>query len=498
MKSFLSFAMFVLGVITCYGQNGMFNVRDFGAVNDGVTLCTKSIQETIDKCAERGGGKVIIPPGSYLTGPLFLKSNICFEVLPGATLLFNDDIANCPIIDGKWEGIERKVYASLFTGFDLSNVSIIGRGTINGQGKKWWDASDITKKIRREKGLFKIREPENPDGCPLKVPRPRLVNLYNCNNVLIGEITFINSPAWTIHPVYCENITVENISIIQPYESPNTDGINPESCKNVRIMNCFVDCGDDCITIKSGYNEDGRRVGEPCENIVISNCTFAHGRSAIGIGSEMSGGVKNVSVSNCVCKDTYRGLRIKTNRERGGTVENIRADNIIMTDVETAVSIDMFYRNRNSEPAPVTEKTPTFRNIHISNITAVNVENSVLITGLPESPVDELSIVNSSFKCNNGFEISFAKNIDLRDNSVNCAKGEIPLRISEAEDVVVDNFGTEKELEQVPVIELNTVKEIFIHDCKVKKGQKLFVHSNKTTDVEISNNWLRDAKIIQE
>jgi|GEM_PF-4360342 len=212
----------------------------------------------------------------------------------------------------------------------------------------------------------------------------------------------------------------------------------------------------------------------------------------------MSGGVKNVSVSNCVCKDTYRGLRIKTNRERGGTVENIRADNIIMTDVETAVSIDMFYRNRNSEPAPVTEKTPTFRNIHISNITAVNVENSVLITGLPESPVDELSIVNSSFKCNNGFEISFAKNIDLRDNSVNCAKGEIPLRISEAEDVVVDNFGTEKELEQVPVIELNTVKEIFIHDCKVKKGQKLFVHSNKTTDVEISNNWLRDAKIIQE
>ena len=157
-----------------------------------------------------------------------------------------------------------------------------------------------------------------------------MINLYRCNNVLIRDLTILDSPSWTIHPVYCENVTVDNITIIQPYESPNTDGINPESCKDVRIFNCFVDCGDDCITIKSGYNEDGRRVNKPCENIAITNCTFAHGRSSIGIGSETSGGVRNVVISNCVFKDTYRGLRIKSARGRGNVVENIRASNIVL------------------------------------------------------------------------------------------------------------------------------------------------------------------------
>ena len=221
----------------------------------------------------------------------------------------------------------------------MNNVSIIGRGKINGQGEKWWKAHEINKKLRREK-YGKEREPENPEGSPLRVPRPRLVNLYNCINVLISELTFVDSPAWTIHPVYCENVSIEKISIIQPYDSPNTDGINPESCRNVRITGCFVDVGDDCITIKSGYNEDGRRVGIPCENIVISDCTFANGRSAIGIGSEMSGGIKNVTISNCVFNGTLRGLRIKSNRDRGGTVENYNASNVVMSNVETAISID--------------------------------------------------------------------------------------------------------------------------------------------------------------
>jgi polygalacturonase len=329
------------------------------------------------------------------------------------------------------------------------------------------------------------------------VPRPRLVNLYNCTNVLISELTFINSPAWTIHPVYCENVIIEKISIIQPYESPNTDGINPESCKNVRILGCFVDCGDDCVTIKSGYNEDGRRVGKACENIVISNCTFAHGRSAIGIGSEMSGGVKNVTISNCVFNGTLRGLRIKTNRERGGTVENYSADNIVMSNVETAISIDMYYGTKDITSFPVTEKTPHFRDIHISNISATDVVNSVEITGLPEAPIKNISIVNSSFKATNGFEVKFVENFKLSNVTIECEKGN-PLTIDHAEIVDLDDFGTGAFTPNEPVIQLNSVNDIFIRNCRVSKDTDIFLKSKNSREIEMKNNWLRNAQVLRD
>jgi len=496
MKKNIFILILLLGPIYyTFSQAGISNVKDFGAVGDGTTLCTIAIQKAIDKCAEENGGKVIVPPGRYLTGPLFLKSNISFEVYPGAVLVFDDDIENCPIVDGRWEGIERKVYASLFTGHNLENVSIIGRGKIDGQGEKWWEAHYKNKELRKKYGL-KGREPENPEESPLKVPRPRLINLYNCTNVLISELTFVNSPAWTIHPVYCKNVTIEKISIIQPYESPNTDGINPESCNNVRILNCFVDCGDDCITIKSGYNEDGRRVGIPCENIVISNCTFAHGRSAIGIGSEMSGGIRNIAISNCVFNGTLRGLRIKTGRGRGGTVENYRADNIIMNNVETAISIDMFYGGKDTNIVPVTEETPFFRNIHLSNITAVNVVDALEILGLPEAPVEDFSIHNSNFTSENGFIIKFVKNIELKDVTVNCDSGN-PLNILQGNDINIDNFNSDSPLKNEALISLNKTKDVYVHNCKLKSGTEIFINSEETESLEIENNLTHDAKIIE-
>ena len=251
-----------------------FNVNDYGAIGNH-TLCTEAFQKAIDTASDRGGGKVIVPAGDYVSGPLFLRSNIEFEVCSGATIYFSNDIANTPIINGSWEGIERKVYASLFTGHDLKNVTITGRGRIDGQGKAWWDAFWETDKMRTAAGI-REREPENPEGSPLKYPRPRMINLYRCENVKIADLTITNSPSWTVHPVYCRNVIIDGISIIQPYESPNTDGIDPDCCNGVRISNCYIDCGDDCITLKSGYNEHGRKKGIPCENIVISNCTFAH------------------------------------------------------------------------------------------------------------------------------------------------------------------------------------------------------------------------------
>lgn len=485
----------ILSEIYVFSQQGIYNVKDFGAIGNGKTLCTAEFQNTINACADNGGGKVIVPPGSYQTGPLFLKSDITFEVLPGAVLIFDDNIENCPVVDGRWEGIERKVYASLFTGHDLKNITITGRGTLDGQGEAWWEAHYKNKKLRKEYGL-KGREPDNPKDSPLKVPRPRIINLYNCTNVLISDLTIINSPAWTIHPVYCENVLVEGISIIQPYESPNTDGINPESCKNVRIFNCFVDCGDDCITIKSGYNEDGRRVGKSCENIVISNCTFAHGRSAVGIGSEMSGDVRNVTVSNCVFNGTLRGIRIKTARGRGGVVENYRADNIIMNNVKTAISIDMHYGESDTTSYPVTQETPFFKNIHLTNITAVEVENSLEIAGLPEAPIDGISISNSNFDAKNGFEVSFVKDLNIRDVKVNCLDGNA-LKINQGNNIVIDNFGTDTPVEDKAVIELNKTKKVFIYNCMVKEGTEWFLNSIKSSDLKIENNWLRNARVIK-
>ncbi len=486
--------VFIFCFISAFSEDGTYNVIDYGAVGDGETLNTSFIQEAINTCAENGGGKVIIPPGEYLSGSLFMKSNISVEVFPGAVLIFSDDIENCPIVDGRWEGIERKVYASLFTGHDLENIAITGRGKIDGRGEKWWEAHYVNKDLRKKHGL-EGREPDNPEESPLKVPRPRLINLYNCKNVLISDLTLHNSPAWTIHPVYCENVVIEKISIIQPYESPNTDGINPESCKNVRIMNCFVDCGDDCITIKSGYNEDGRRVGKSCENIVISNCTFAHGRSAIGIGSETSGDVRNVTISNCVFKGTLRGIRIKSGRGRGGVVENYRASNIVMEDVNTAVSIDMYYGGGNSDLIPVTVETPIFRNFHLSNITAINVENAAEIRGLPEAPIENFSITNSNFTAEDGFEVSFVKDFVLRDVVVDCENGS-PLSIKMGDEVELDNFGTKEVRTDEPVIKLEQNMEVYIHDCKAKEGTLIFLESKDTEELKLENNWLKEAKVI--
>ncbi|MEM6524278.1 MAG: glycoside hydrolase family 28 protein [Bacteroidota bacterium] len=474
-------------------QNGIYSVRSYGAIGDAKTLATESIQRAIDECAKNGGGKVIVPPGDYLTGPLFLKSDITFEVFPGATLIFDDNIEANPIIDGRWEGIERKVYASLFTGHDLRNITITGRGTIEGQGKKWWEASEETKKIRKKNGI-REREPDNPPGSPLKVPRPRLINLYNCTNVLISELTFLNSPAWTIHPVYCQNVNVDKITIIQPYESPNTDGINPESCKNVRITNCFVDVGDDCITLKSGYNEDGRRVGIACEDVVISNCTFAHGRSAIGIGSEMSGDVRNVTVSNCVFNGTLRGIRIKSGRGRGGVVENIRANNIIMSNIRDAISIDMYYGKKDTGRYEVTVETPFFRNIHLDNITAINVTNAGNVFGLPEAPVENFSITNSNFESMNGFDIQYVDEFNIRDLKIKNQKSE-PLKMLFSTNVDIDNFNAASPSLEIPSIVLNNCNDVLVHSCQVPGDLKTFLLATDSKEITVEHNWLKKDQI---
>ncbi len=494
MKRILFISITLLCHTLLWAANGVYVITDFGAKGDGTTLNTLSIQNAIDACAKTGG-KVIVPPGNYLTGALFFKSNVNLEIMTGAVLQGSENFDHYPPVEGRYGGIERSIHSSLITGHNLENISITGRGTLNGNGKVWWDAHQINSEMRKKAGITE-REPENPPGSPLKWARPRMINLYNCKNVLIRDITMLDSPSWTVHPVYCENVTIENISIIQPYESPNTDGINPESCNNVRIFNCFVDCGDDCITIKSGYNEDGRRVNIPCENIVIANCTFKHGRSAIGIGSETSGGVRNVTISNCVFKDTYRGLRVKSARGRGNVVENIRASNIIMENVGTGISLDMFYGSKDEIALPVDETTPHFRNIRYSHITGTNIKKAGEIWGLPEAPMYGVVFSDVYLDAETGLETSFTDNLTLRDVEINVKKGPA-LTVKASTDLELDNVTSRKPLFAIPVMVLDRTDTALIRDCRAAKDTDIFmeISDSSTKNITLLNNHLKYSKI---
>ncbi len=358
----------------------MINIKDFGAVADGTTLNTEAIKKAIEAASKQGGGSVLVPAGRFLTGSIALESNINLHLEAGALLLFTTDKSEYPMVISRWEGATRSVHAACIYGADLTNISITGKGTLDGQGKVWWD------------GRAADRE----------YPRPKLVSFDRCTDVLIDGIKLINSPFWTINPICCENVTVNNVSILNPPNSPNTDGINPESCNNVHISNCHIDVGDDCIAIKAGTEDADEMI--PCTNITITNCTMVHGHGGVVIGSEMSGDVRNVVISNCIFEGTDRGIRFKSRRGRGGVVEDIRINNVIMKDVISPFIMNLFYfcGPRGEEkyvwdknPYPITDETPSFRRIHFSDITATEVRASAgFIYGLPEMFVEDISFDN--------------------------------------------------------------------------------------------------------
>lgn len=246
----------------------IFNITDFGAVPDGKTLCTEAFSKAVSKCEQMGGGTVYVPAGTFFTGAIHLVSNTNLYLDAGATLLFSQDLEDYPLVNSRWEGEEKLMYSPLIYGDNVENVSITGFGILNGQGDIWWKLNNEHK---------------------LKYPRPRFICFQNSERVLIEGIQIINSPAWTVNPVNCNNVTINKISIKNPADSPNTDGINPDSCRNVRVSNCYISVGDDCIAIKSGVEQSKFRI--PCENISITNCTMLDGHGGVVIGSEMSGSV---------------------------------------------------------------------------------------------------------------------------------------------------------------------------------------------------------------
>jgi len=366
------------------GQASAFNVRAHGAVGDGQTLDSRAIQGVVDACAEQGGGTVFLPAGQYLTGSLFLRNNITLQLDAGAVILGSENPEDYPIIHSRWEGMHQDTYAPLIGGDHVQNIAVTGRGTIDGRGAIWW-------KAKKEKTLVH--------------PRPRLISFSDCNNILVEGITAVNSPSWTVNPIHCQNVNIHAITIINPADSPNTDGINPDSCRLVRISDCYVSVGDDCITIKSGTEHEHPDRYAPCRDITITNCTLERGHGGVVIGSEMSGGVKNVVISNCVFIGTDRGIRIKSRRGRGGTIEDIRVSNLIMDGVLCPFTMNLYYHIgergnldvSDKNPRSINDGTPRLRRIHFSHITAREVKHAAgFLYGLAEMPLEDISLSDIS------------------------------------------------------------------------------------------------------
>jgi len=486
MSVLLLLAGFVLvsntSVVKAVKTLPFFNAVDYGAVADGKTLCTKALQKAVDECAAAGGGTVYFPAGKYLSGAIFLKSNVTLHIGEGATLLASTNFEDFPPFKPRWRILSDDTKrSSLITGIDLKNIAVTGRGTLNGQGKPWWEA--LRKDKNRKEGQKKI----------LTYGRPRVINLYRCHNVLLQGVTIVDSPSWTVHPVGCENLVVDGISIINPESGPNTDGVNPESCRNVRISNCFIDTGDDCITLKSGHDEEGRLKGKPTENVTITNCVMYKGHGAIVIGSEMSGDVRNVTANNIVCVGTDRAVRIKSTRGRGGVVENIRFSNFVVENVREPIYITTFYTK--TDPEPVSERTPIFRDIAISHFTIKKSPCMAKILGLPEMHIQGLRIIDVVASTDVGLLCDSTLGLELHNVQVDTNKGPA-FDIRNCKDIELNGIKTTKPLADEPVVRMENVQDAFIHECRAFPGTGSFLElKGKTTkDIFLSGNQLSDAK----
>jgi polygalacturonase len=438
------------------------NITDFGAVGDGQTLNTKAISDAIDAASKKGGGKVVIPRGLWLTGPIILKSNINLHADDGALVIFSSDKDLYPLIETNYEGKNQVRCTSPIYGIDLENIAITGNGIFDGTGEVWrpvkkekmtesqwksliasggvvsqdgnmWNPSQTSSGGQNSSSANVANSNPTPKDFERNKAflRPVMVSLVNCKKVLLDGPVFQNSPAWCLHPLLCQDLTIRNVTVKNPWFSQNGDGLDIESCLNTIVYDSNFDVGDDAICIKSGKDAEGRKRGRPTENLIVKNCIVHHGHGGVTVGSEMSGGVKNVYVSGCTFIGTDVGLRFKSNRGRGGVVENIFFTDINMINIQTqAISFNLFYgglsvtemlaqgKKNESETEkavpPVTEETPVFRNITIRNLTCRGALQSVLLQGLPELNLEGVKMENIIMQSDQGFACMDVKGLTVK------------------------------------------------------------------------------------
>ncbi len=437
------------------------NIADLGAAGDGITMNTAYFAEAIEKLSVKGGGSVIVPAGLWMTGPIVLKSNINIHLEEGALVRFSKNFDDYPLVESTFEGIMTYRCQSPISGRNLENISFTGKGVFDGNGQAWRPVKKFKMTANQWKNLTTgggvLNEKKDmwwPTEQALKgfviasgsnIPRlntfddymlikdflrPVMVSLISCNKVLFDGPTFQNSPAWNLHPLMCENLTIRNLVVRNQWYSQNGDGLDLESCKNVVIYNNSFDVGDDAICFKSGRDKEGRERNIPTENVIVKNNVVYAGHGGFVIGSEMSGGVKNVHVSSCTFMGTNIGLRFKSTRGRGGVIENIYISDINMIDIPTdPIQFNLFYGGHapvlddgtsssglietDAPAVQVTEETPAFRNIFVKNVVANGFGSAALLMGLPEMKLENVKLENIVLKAPKGFTCIDVKDVEF-------------------------------------------------------------------------------------
>lgn len=445
-------------------------ITGFGGSGDGRTLNTEAFRRAVDSLSSLGGGHLVVPEGIWLTGPIVLKDNIDLHITEDAVLLFSPERDLYPIIETVFEGLDTRRCMPPIYADGARNISITGGGTVDGSGDSWRQVKRSKMAPSSWKALLasggftdaagEIWYPDSSSFLGSKVSdafnvpqgletdeeweavktylRPVLVGLKNCENVLLENVLFQNSPCWNIHPLMCRNVIINNITVRNPWYSQNGDGIDIDSCEDVLLVNSTFDVGDDAICIKSGKDEDGRRRARPCANLIIDNCTVFHGHGGFVVGSEMSGDVRNVSVTGCRFFGTDVGLRFKSCRGRGGIVENIHISGITMTGIPTEpILFDLHYGGKSAleaaddassaydvAPMPADETTPEFRDIHIRDIMCCGAARAMYFNGIPERNISNINVSDCTIVSDRGVEMRYSDGVFLSNVHVSQSSGD--------------------------------------------------------------------------
>jgi polygalacturonase len=418
------------------------DIRDYGAVADDRTDCTAAIAAAIDSCADAGGGRVLIPAGHWLTGPIHLQSNIDLHLAEGAVVRFDTDPAKyLPAVFVRWGGCECYNYSPLIYARDCRNIAVSGGGVIRGQGKPWWDWEPAEQRTRAhlyEMTVENIPVNERRFGLAEYPLRPQLLLAINCNNVLLEDFTVAESgPQWTVHIAYCTSVLMRRLNINAP-DGPNSNGIVIDSSRNVIVEDCQLHTGDDCIGLKSGMNEDGLRVGMPTENVIVRRIRATGGTGGFAIGSDMSGGVRNVFVHDCHFEGLSAGIRFKAARGRGGIVQDVFVHNITMGDIPgEAIQLTSEYPSF----VRMDGRAPEFRNIKISNVTCARARTAVRMIGLHDSALRNVRLENVTINSEQGLYCASGNEIKLLNVRIKPQSGPV-LAMKDSQDVIIQGLNT--------------------------------------------------------
>jgi polygalacturonase len=487
-----------------------FNVIDYGAVPDGRTMDTAAIAKAVSTCALAHGGTIVFPAGRYLTGSISLQSNMTLDLRAGSELLYSPDPADSPLVASRWESTNAFTHGPLIYANGAENVSVVGRGTLNGQGANWWwrngryapaRSAEIKPAMEAWLALYKrIEAGEKPAAEDYRLAadylRPSLVQFYGCRNVLVEGVTLVESPMWMLHPIYSENVSIRGVTFLST--GPNGDGVDIDSCRDVRISDCFFSTGDDGIVIKSGRDADGRRTARPTEHVAICNCVMYNGHGSVAVGSETSGGIRDVVASNIISRGAWYGIRIKSERGRGNTIENLRFDNFVIDGATIgAVEVTALYQDEPAEPLSV--RTPIFRNIAFSNVTIVDAAQVASIHGLPEKALEQLRFTDVTASGRSGFLCDHSMDVALHDVRVNAAQGSA-FAFDRVQGLELDGVSSMTPVAGKPVVDVSDCGGVWLRGSRAAAGTGVFLHhaGDPVGAVRLSDNDLSAAKVAAE